>query len=481
MLKNQGVTRRALVQALGAAPLAAAIPAVRAQNRSKVVVVGAGLSGLNAALLLEEQGLDVQVIEGRERVGGRVFSQRGLPGSPESGGTSFGAGYARLVDACRKYGVGMIDVTPIVPYFMRRELFLDGQPVPLSAWPTHPRNPLPEGARETPPWVYLNPLIRKSNPLKTTDGWLEPKNAAYDISLHDWLLKAGASPEVIELCWNTNPNFGTTAHDVSAMMVLFADAFALMQQQLGGKTFGYTAVGGNQSIPEAMAGALRKEIHFGRNVTGLRTSDSGAEVHCADGTVYRADYVVCSMPMSVLRRVAVDPLFTGPKHEAVNTLSSQPLNMVHLEVRKPFWESDGLNPNMFGDSLAGMIVAERKGATPEQVTSLTIWVRGRNATWMDTLDRNTATAAVMADFYRLRPAAKGQVEPHAYHSWYCDQFSAGDWAVWAPGQVRAFAASVGQPHGRIHFCGEHTAVSNRGMEGAMESGERAAFEILNLA
>jgi monoamine oxidase len=36
---------------------------------------------------------------------------------------------------------------------------------------------------------------------------------------------------------------------------------------------------------------------------------------------------------------------------------------------------------------------------------------------------------------------------------------------------------MAQAHGRIHFCGEHTAVSNRGMEGAMESGERAALEI----
>ena len=37
-----------------------------------------------------------------------------------------------------------------------------------------------------------------------------------------------------------------------------------------------------------------------------------------------------------------------------------------------------------------------------------------------------------------------------------------------------------EPAGRLHFCGEHTAVSNRGMEGAMESGERAALEVMAL-
>jgi monoamine oxidase len=62
-----------------------------------------------------------------------------------------------------------------------------------------------------------------------------------------------------------------------------------------------------------------------------------------------------------------------------------------------------------------------------------------------------------------------------------DPFSRGDWAVWGPGQVTAFARDIARPHGRIHFCGEHTAISNRGMEGAMESGERAALEILRAA
>lgn len=478
MNNRSGLNRRTVLKALGALPLAGALRPARAAGGARVIVIGAGLSGLNAALLLEEQGLDVQVIEGRDRVGGRVLSNRNVPGNPESGGTSFSPGYARLVDACRKYKVELIDVTPVVPFFNQRTLFLGGKPVDPAAWPGDPRNPFPEGARDARPWEYLNPIIGRNNPLKSTDAWLDPANAQYDVSLRDWLAGLGVSDPVIELCWNTNPNFGTTAWDVSAMMVLFAATFTGLQMRLGGKVFGYTAVGGNQAIPEAMAKGLKREIQFRRNVIGIRSGDSGAEVHCEDGTVYRGDYVVCSIPNSVLRRVHIDPLVTGVRSDAIDTLASQPLNMLHLGVRKPFWESDGLSPNMFGDSLAGMVVAERKGATPADVSSLTVWVRGRNATWMDTLEEKAAIAAVMNDFHRLRPAAKGKVEVLAYKSWYRDPYSAGDWAVWAPGQVKAFAAEVGKPHGRIHFCGEHTAVANRGMEGAMESGERAAFEIL---
>ena len=130
MQNISGISRRSILKGISAIPVAAALGPVRAQNRSKVIVIGAGLSGLNAALLLEEQGIDVQVIEGRSRVGGRVLSHRNVNGNPESGGTSFGPGYARLMDACKRFKVGLIDVTPIVPFFNDRELVLDGTAIP---------------------------------------------------------------------------------------------------------------------------------------------------------------------------------------------------------------------------------------------------------------------------------------------------------------------------------------------------------------
>jgi monoamine oxidase len=484
MQDHSAISRRNVVKAMGAATLLAGTAgpgALRAQNHSKVLVIGAGLSGLYTALLLQEAGLEVQVIEGRDRVGGRVLSHRNLPGSPESGGTSFGAGYARVIDLCRRLDIGLIDTTPLVPFFFQRELVLRGERIAPADWPNHPRNPLPADAREMMPLQYISGLVSRNNPLKNADGWTDPANAAYDVSLHQWLAAQGASEELIELGWNTNITHGTSAHDVSALMILFVDMFTRTQAQLGKDVFGYTAVGGNQAITEAMAGALKKEIHFNRDVRAISSDDRGGEVHCADGSRYQADWIVCSIPFSVLRRIKIDPLVKGRQGRAINTLASQPVNLLHLAISEPFWEQDGLQPNMFTDSLAGMVVAERKGGDVRDISSMTLWVRGRHATWMDTLDEPAAIATIMEDFYRLRPAARGKVEVAAYKSWYRDPFSAGDWCYWQPGQVSGFAADVARPHGRMHFCGEHTAVSNRGMEGAMESGERAALEILSLA
>lgn len=476
------LNRRTILQAIGAASLAATTPRMlRAQNKTDVIVIGAGLSGLAAALLLEESGATVQVIEGRNRIGGRVESFRNIPGDPEAGGTAFGPGYARLVDAARTRGVELIDITPITPYFFDRQLVLDDELIAKEAWASHPKNPFPEPAKATMPWAYMPMLIGRSNPLKTGDAWLAPENAKLDIPLHQYLSDSGQSDKTIALAYDTNPQWGNSSYDVSALMPLSAYAFSTMQRQLaaGGKIMGYTARGGNQAIPEAMAAALKNEVHLNEQVTAIRATKNGGEVHCADGTVYRADRIVCSVPFSVLKRIRIEPMLTGVQAKAVNTLESQVINQVHMVAKKPFWEDDGMTPNMFTNSLCGMLLAEHKGERPEDITSLTAWIRGHNASWMDQVDEQQAIAAVVSDIERMRPAAKNQLEVMAYKSWYRDPFSSGDWAVWQPGQITALATHVSTPHGSLHFCGEHTAISNRGMEGAMESGERVAFEVMS--
>jgi monoamine oxidase len=121
----------------------------------------------------------------------------------------------------------------------------------------------------------------------------------------------------------------------------------------------------------------------------------------------------------------------------------------------------------------------RQGESESEVTALMTWARGNLAQQLDTLGPKDAQALVMKEIGRLRPASVGQLEPVAIKSWQADPYAGGAWSVWAPGQAQAFLPALAEPEGRLHFCGEHTALSNRGMEGAMESGERAALEVLS--
>ena len=133
---------------------------------------------------------------------------------------------------------------------------------------------------------------------------------------------------------------------------------------------------------------------------------------------------------------------------------------------------------MFTDTRAGMVAAARNRDDPSQVTSLTAWITGDNAAALDRLAPADAGRAVIAAIETLRPAARGQLELIGMHSWGADPYAGGAWVYFRPGEVTRFAAVLGQPHGRLHFCGEHLATVSRGMEGAMESAEEAAAAIL---
>jgi monoamine oxidase len=204
-------------------------------------------------------------------------------------------------------------------------------------------------------------------------------------------------------------------------------------------------------------------------------------VTCANGRRLRARHAVAAVPPSVLRRIALEPKLPATQAEAVATLPSQPLTQVYLAPRSRFWEQDGYAASLFTDTRAGMLAAARNRDDPTEVTSLTAWITGDNAAALDRLAPADAGRAVIAAIETLRPAARNQLELLGMHSWGADVHAGGAWAYFRPGEVTRFAAVVGEPRGRLKFCGEHLATESRGMEGAMESAEEAAAAILEHA
>lgn len=525
------LSRRDFVVSSAAAAAAVSLPRIArtaAAATPDVIVIGAGLSGLETALTLEENGLNVLVLEGRkDHIGGRVYTLFDVPGNPEAGGNTIAMAYGRMIAAGKKYGVEVINLAPRLLKNSGQELYVGGEHIPLPAWPTHAKNPFQDSMKKLPPWGWSDAMFRQHMPFENLEQWADPKNAQYDISVHDFLTSKGASEEMIRLGFNTNIAYGTTAHDVSLLMQAFADywqavnrgtlvAFSRTGGTLapgaegnapGGASPGAApgtpagAVpgvggvppvmdasrlpligaykGGNQNLPIAMAGRLKGDRLMGKHVIAIDTNATGATVHCADGTSYRAKAVVCSMPFSTLRNVAIDPLPASNQLKAIQTLGTIPITQFHLVPKKPYWKDDGLAPSMWTDSVSGIVLANRFGSTDDEVTSLTVWARGLNAEYVDRMSAEDAKRAVLTEIERLRPSSKGKLEVAAMHSWALDEFSAGDWAIYRPGQVSAFATTMAAPHGRLYFCGEHTATGSRGMEGAMESAERVSLEVLS--
>ena len=450
-------------------------------HRHEVIVIGAGLAGLAAACKLQAAGVDAQVIEGQDRVGGRMHSMRQLGNNTEAGGTYIGAGYLRVIGAAERFGVELVDVTPMLAFFREQELVLGTEIIRQADWPDHPANRFSGDDRGLMPWAYHRVVTARENPLTEPSDWLEPASAAYDIPAYDWLKDIGLDDAAIALAYGMNVSFGDDARDVSALLLLFRAAFSVAQRRFAREgVVGYTAKNGVARIPEAMAAALDPPAQLNKVVVAIANEADSATVHCADGSVYRAPQVVCSLPFGVLRGIKMDPPFQGLQAEAVSALPAQAMTQVYLAHRSNFWEADGYTPSLFTDGVAGMVAAARNGADPEEVTSFTAWTLGPNASRLDALPPADASRLVIDEIEAIRPAAKGQLELLGIKSWGTDPFAQGGWAYFRPGQVARFAAAMGAAHGRIRFCGEHLGRVSRGMEGAMESGERVAEEILAL-
>ena len=470
---------------LGSASLTSSRTYSKAEDISDVIVVGAGLSGLYSAILLEENGLKVRVLEGRNRVGGRLFSARDVEGNPEWGGDSILGGYGRMQDISERLGIKLVDHQArrdLSPESHKdptsTELALDGELIAREKWPSHPLNVMPKGDKNRfPGRGYFQALIGKHNPLDSFEDWLDADSSKYDVSIYDFFKSQGWSDEAIDLNYNTNVQYGTSAHDISALMWYFTQAWFKTQSEIDRVAF--KAPGGNQSIPEAMANSLRGDVLLNKKVIGLRSEKSFVEVHCQDGSISKAKKVICSLPIPIMRWVKFDPILPSLKAKAIMTVPVQKITKVILVPKEPFWLEDGYSPAMWTNTDCGEVRALREGDDPNKITCLMAWARGYLADKLDVLGEKGSIQKVIEDYERIRPSSKGKLVGAGVKSWQSDPYAAGDWAVWLPGTVTTMVKAISDPLTRIHFCGEHTATSNRGMEGAMESGERAAFEVLD--
>lgn len=469
-----------LVAAMATSPLQAAVRAPKAGSTPKidVIILGAGVAGLNAAWTLEQQGARVLVLEGRKRVGGRVHTLFDLPGTPEMGFNSMGDAYGRGIDWAKRTGLELIEVGQRYRMGKEQGLYLDGKLITREQWATAPSNPFPAEYRSYMPWEASGVALAKYNPLKEYTDWLDPSSRPLDVSLNAFLSTRGFSQDAIRLANDVSPFHGTTSHDVSALMLEFGVGFTKNQLSAGPNS--WSVKGGNERLPQAMAAAVKGNILFEKEIVAIDNRADIAEVRCADGSVYQAPRIICSLPFSTLRNVHITPGLNDLQSRAVASLPYQRLSMAFLTSSTPFWDADGQSPGMWTDTVLGSVTPQRYGNSPEEITGFIVQARGQRADVWDRMGSTQALARIIAKLEELRPAAKGKLTAHRMFSWCQEYFNAGDWAYFSPGQISDFVPTMSQPAGRIHFCGEHTATNARGLEGALESAERAAVEVLSL-
>ncbi|MEM6800084.1 MAG: NAD(P)/FAD-dependent oxidoreductase [Bacteroidota bacterium] len=416
---------------------------------AEIIILGGGISGLYLAHLLDEAGKDYILLEGSDRLGGRMFYREDL--KRDVGGRGIGDKYTHVMSLVDKFGVDMIDITPYMNN--PRSIYLGGKLYP--SWEDLPTNP-----------ALLEFMgLKEVEKLGSLDAWYQRPDL--DIPYHDFLKSHGKTEKELELI-NISANYNDI-RETSSINSYHSRAF----RQFNGSKKVLNFKGGTGSLIKPLAASLTSPAQLNKMATSIEESGNSIKIGCEDGSSYTAKKAVSTLPFTTLRKLKLDLPLSPNQEKAINGLNYTLITQIHLTAKEAYWEEDGAPMSMWTDTPLERIM----DVDPDPETlDLVCWVNGKGTGFFDEMSDQEIADFTLKQIAGMRPAAEGKIEYVGTHKWGKYRYNEGAYVEFAPGQAAWFEDMI-KPAGNLHFAGEHAARKSRGMEGAAESAYRVFQEL----
>ncbi|TCC36392.1 flavin monoamine oxidase family protein [Kribbella speibonae] len=432
-----------------------------------VVVVGAGVTGLTAATELVARGKEVVVLEARDRVGGRLWTDT-IEGIPlELGGQWVSPDQSALLETLETLGLETFaryragDSVYIGKDRMRRQFI--GAAFPVSA------RTAAEVDRIT---AILDDLAGQMDPGKP---WLHPRAAELDsISFAQWLSQQTDDEEARDnIALYVGPAMLTKpTHSFSALSCVLMAASAGSFSNLVDADFilDRRVVGGLQQVPLRLAANLGDRVTVGGPVDRIEWTEASAVVH-AGSAAWSAARVIVAVPPTLVSRIQFIPNLPPIQMQWRQHQSFGLVIKVHATYDRPFWRADGLSGTAFSpyevvhELYDNTNFGDERGTLVGFVSDLT----ADNLLALDPDDRRTQILQSIAHY--LGPQA---ARPISYYEsqWMADEWTAGAYATsFDLGGLTRYGEHVRQPVGPLSFGSSDVAgVGFQHVDGAIRVG-----------
>jgi len=440
-------------------------------------VVGAGFAGLTAALRLQQAGHSVALLEARDRVGGRTFTETHADGTwIDRGGAWIGPGQDRVHALMDEFGV------PEYKQYNDGDamMVLDGKKHRYSGtipWSISPWSVANLG-------LGLHALEKMCKSIPREAPWEAKQAAEWDrISLGEWIEKNTMSKAAQQMLDMALAGAYTSAgSEVSLLWMLLQMASA------GGPTFVISGkdgsqdarpVGGMGAIYRQIAAALGDALHLSQPVRQISQDADGVTVVADDLTV-RAGRVIVAIPLAIATSIVYEPMLPVDRAFLHQRMPGGAILKISVVYDEPFWRADGLCGQSAGPGspVSLTIDACTDTADPGVMCAITEGVEARRLTQLDTAERKELVIGELVD--RFGGKAKAYREFHE-QNWTTERYSGGGMISHAPtGVLTQFGYTLREPCGRVHWAGtESSAIMCGWVDGAIRSGERAAAEVMS--
>ncbi|HWT34335.1 MAG TPA: NAD(P)/FAD-dependent oxidoreductase [Microbacterium sp.] len=447
-----------------------------------VVIIGAGPSGLNAARRLTNAGKSVAVLEARDRVGGRTWSDVRDGGWFEIGGQWISPDQTALL--------ALVDELGKQTYSRYR----DGESIYVGADGSTTRftSDLPVSAETNAEIDRIAAILDGyATEIGATEPWAHAKAEELDkISFIEWLHRHSDDEEAVEniAMWIAGGMLTKPSYAFSTLQAVLMSASAGSFSNLLDDHFilDKRVVGGMQSVSIAIAEQLGDGVVFLNSpVRTLEWTDNGpgapgAVTAIADGITVRAQHAIVAVPPNLYHRISYDPPLPRMQMVAHQHVSMGLVIKVHATYATPFWRDKGLAGTVYDHSGLVQEVYDNTNHGEERGT-LVGFISDVKAEAMWGLGDEDRKRAVLEGI--AKSLGDEALEPESFYlsDWGSEEWTRGAYATsYDLGGLHRWGALQNRPVGPIYFASSDIAGEGyQHVDGAVRIGTATAERILD--